>query len=53
MPNYSAYAGKQIDGQYGTSGLWPVESFMGKGQFAVDAGLGVGLGLGINIYFSY
>lgn len=45
--NYALMNGKQIAGQFGVNGMWPVQSFMGKSQMATDASLGVSLGLGL------
>lgn len=44
---------RQIAGQFGINGIWPIQGFMGKSQVATDpslaAGLGLGLGTGVNL----
>ena len=46
-PNYGMMAGKQVAGQFGINGIWPVQSFMGRSQMATDPSMGVNLGLGL------
>lgn len=45
--NLALSANKQVAGQFGVNGIWPVQSFMGKSQMGTDSSLGVNLGLGI------
>ena len=40
-------SGKQVAGQFGINGIWPVQSFMGRSQIGTDPSLGIGLGLGL------
>ncbi len=45
--NLGMMSGRQVAGQFGVNGIWPVQGFMGKSQIGIDPTLGIGLGLGL------